>query len=504
MTLKIVNNAKSELLSGISDTATTIVVKSGEGALFPTITTEYFYATIALASAIEIVKVTARTGDSFTVVRAQDGSTAQSFIAGAKFEMRWNVAQVEDFIGDKDSINIRAPGVSTTSPTITDNGDGTINLSSCLAFVYPGSTSFPSKIGAYTIPAITNQAFTDQTQNYLYIDYNSGSPIYKVTTNVALIDFASAIPVITIYRDGTELHFLSWSTQADNMIGKSMMRIVRTNRFGYESGLILSETGTRNIAVTAGKVWYGFTTVSLDAFTSVTDSLYFYKHVGGVWTVDKTTTQYNNTQYDNGTDLVTLLNNNRYTINWIYRGIESTKHCYYVLGNTEYSSLADAMAAQPRSDLPSIITSHTMLVGYIIVKKNGATASAIGSAFAQTFAASAAAMTDIYEDSTGYLSLTAGGSITLNTMPFQQYVVDAATAAGAILSTTPFGATLPTKVIDIVLIGNSNANPVGLRHNDASGGCILAGDWDSNLDGTIHLRFFPYRSRYVEISRSNK
>lgn len=64
---------------------TSLVVASGTGSLFPTAP---FYATVwpasvqPLASNAEIVRVTAVTTDTFTITRAQDGSTAQSITAG--------------------------------------------------------------------------------------------------------------------------------------------------------------------------------------------------------------------------------------------------------------------------------------------------------------------------------------------------------------------------------------------------------------------------------------
>ena len=47
MSVKFANNAVSTLASGISNSATSITVASGNGALFPSLTgSEYFYATL--------------------------------------------------------------------------------------------------------------------------------------------------------------------------------------------------------------------------------------------------------------------------------------------------------------------------------------------------------------------------------------------------------------------------------------------------------------------------
>ena len=90
------NNASSTLTTAITTSDTGIVVANGSR--FPTVTAgDYFYATlVSPAGTTEIVKVTARAGNSMTVVRAQDGSTAASFQVGTLVEMRVNAATVTD------------------------------------------------------------------------------------------------------------------------------------------------------------------------------------------------------------------------------------------------------------------------------------------------------------------------------------------------------------------------------------------------------------------------
>lgn len=84
------NNATATLAASISSSATTIVLSSSLGALFPSLTVgQFFFATLFNAvGTYEIVKVTARAGDSLTVIRAQDGTTASAFIAGDGFAQR--------------------------------------------------------------------------------------------------------------------------------------------------------------------------------------------------------------------------------------------------------------------------------------------------------------------------------------------------------------------------------------------------------------------------------
>lgn len=90
MAIKFSNNASAALASGINNLVTALSVATGQGNLYPTLSgSDYFYATLVDASNnIEVIKVTARSGDSMTIVRGQDGTTARSWAAGDKLEVR--------------------------------------------------------------------------------------------------------------------------------------------------------------------------------------------------------------------------------------------------------------------------------------------------------------------------------------------------------------------------------------------------------------------------------
>ena len=94
------NNASATLASSISSAATSITVTTGMGTMFPTITAgTYFYATLTDSSNnLEIVKVTARTSDTLTVVRAQEGTAARAYAAADKIELRVTAAVLNNLV----------------------------------------------------------------------------------------------------------------------------------------------------------------------------------------------------------------------------------------------------------------------------------------------------------------------------------------------------------------------------------------------------------------------
>ena len=79
MSVKFSNNGKTTLSSGISSSATSIVV--ADASVFPSITgSEYFYMTLENVSGdVEILKVTSVSSNTLTAVRAIGPSITGAF-----------------------------------------------------------------------------------------------------------------------------------------------------------------------------------------------------------------------------------------------------------------------------------------------------------------------------------------------------------------------------------------------------------------------------------------
>lgn len=101
MAIQFANNAATTLFSSVTVSDAQIVVSPGGGALFPTANgSNYFMVTVVdnTTGFLEIMKVTSRTGDTFTVVRAQEGTTARAFPAGSPVELRLTAQSLFDAV----------------------------------------------------------------------------------------------------------------------------------------------------------------------------------------------------------------------------------------------------------------------------------------------------------------------------------------------------------------------------------------------------------------------
>jgi hypothetical protein len=118
MGLKVTNNAFGTLNASINSSATTIVLVAGQGARFPTLSAgDYFYATlIDTSNNLEIVKCTARSTDTLTVVRAQDSTTARAYATNDRFELRPTAALFNE---KANSADVAATYVELAGDTMT-------------------------------------------------------------------------------------------------------------------------------------------------------------------------------------------------------------------------------------------------------------------------------------------------------------------------------------------------------------------------------------------------
>jgi hypothetical protein len=252
---------------------------------------------------------------------------------------------------------------------------------------------------------------TDNTTNYIYVEYNGGAP-QIVADTVERTDLNTNIFLGLVYREGAVAHLYGqkrfYGANHSQLIAR---RLQKTDPFAREGGALIGETGVRNLTVTAGAFWEGvdrFITPSID--TSASDIFdYYYRDGVGGWTKQTGQTQINNTQYDDGSGTLATLGNNRYGSHWVY--INSEGQVSIVFGRINVTQLSTAEDDAPPSDIPEVISSHGRLIGRIIIQKNASTFADVDSAFETVFTPSG---TQDHNELSGIQGGTAGEYYHLN------------------------------------------------------------------------------------------
>lgn len=110
------NNAETTLSAGINGSVTTVPVV--DGSVFPTPSgDDFFIATIEEGATIEIVKVTARSGNNLTVERGFDGTSGATFTTIATVSLRITAEALRILYADEH----RRARTETTTFTFVSN-----------------------------------------------------------------------------------------------------------------------------------------------------------------------------------------------------------------------------------------------------------------------------------------------------------------------------------------------------------------------------------------------
>ena len=122
------NNAATTLASGILVGATSLTVAAATGGLFPNPSAgQYFYCTLqnTAGTVVEIIKVTARSSDTLTIVRGQESTAASAFSTGDKVELRLTAGEITQLFsgvvqgGGTDQVVVENATTVTTNYTLT-------------------------------------------------------------------------------------------------------------------------------------------------------------------------------------------------------------------------------------------------------------------------------------------------------------------------------------------------------------------------------------------------
>lgn len=202
MTLKYTNNAKTTLNGAITNVATSIVVT--DGSVFPTLTgAEYFYMTLEdMSLNREVVKVTARSGNTLTVVRAQDGTTARAFSNADKAEGRICAALLTDLVAPANLLSalltVDGAGSSLDADTLDGQHGSYYRDATNLNAGTIADARLPSSITGKTVTAISGAGGVGLVDIGQYITLSGFAP------NIRFVDLSSSInPWFVHYNQST-------------------------------------------------------------------------------------------------------------------------------------------------------------------------------------------------------------------------------------------------------------------------------------------------------------
>ena len=297
--------------------------------------------------------------------------------------------------------------------SITNNGDGTINIAASDIILRKGSNS-DSDLAVFRDSGVTNLSLAANDVSYVFLNYNSGSPVWQTSTSISGFNGIDKVVVYVIGRNGNTLNIIDLRQINVDAQRKSRRQKAEFDGYAYkgwyrsvEGQSPLSSSGL-NLLIGSGKYFYFDNPVTHTAFdtsvvgTSLPNKFTYFYNRSGAWTQIADQKTINNTQFDSAGSLTTL-SNNKFRTDWVFVVLcGSAPYLAVVMGDAQYSSIAEAKAA-PTPTIPPQIDGICVLVGQACVMKSDTTLStqkAVGSTFNDTLTPqSHITLTDLLVDS---------------------------------------------------------------------------------------------------------
>jgi len=282
----------------------------------------------------------------------------------------------------QDFMNLKSAGI-ITGGTITDSGSGQIDIAAGTGIIKIADSAM-AETKSFGWDASLNFSLTDGQVNYIYINYNAGSPAVAVTTDRSTIETYRQFTLGRVFRNGNALHIINSGAQITNHDRGTHERLVMRG-VQWGEGAVVSFTN-KQLSSTAGKLYLGNNQLSISA-TLISENITQWYHTAGVWD-SSLNTDIDNTYYDNGTNL-TELGNSKYGVHWIYVcGCGGDLKSVYGTGSY---SLSEAENASVPSTIPDCVDKLAILAAKVIILKGAASILSIASAYETNFPVSSPA-----------------------------------------------------------------------------------------------------------------
>lgn len=288
MAVLIANNAKSTLAASIGALDTSLTVASGTETLFPSPSGgDYFYVTLenTAGTVREIVKVTARSGTTFTIVRAQDDTLANIFASGSVVELRINKASLTDSVGAA-SVSATAAAASATAAAgsaTTAAGSASSAATSASTATTQASNASTSATNAANSASAANtsaiaaaaaaasglySAVQDKSANYTVVAGDAGDLIRVTTTSGAV---TITLPTISTVGDGFKIAIVKWTSDGNavnvNRSGSDTINGATSVQIGSQYSQVILVADLETSTWFASQSGLGATNVNVDVFS---------------------------------------------------------------------------------------------------------------------------------------------------------------------------------------------------------------------------------------------
>jgi len=315
----------------------------------------------------------------FTILSCGNGGDARLILIGKNINFSRITPDASNIVGSvttdpslSNLLNLIWSSGLFSGFSLTDNNNGTVSISSGEG-VLRVSDSPTAQLKLITTPASNNIQLTDNSINYLYVNYDSGNPSIQVGTSESEFNCLDKCVLYRISRTGNTIHYIN--LMANNIDANRSLRRkdFEISNIDIGIGAKLFEIGNRYIGITAGSFWVILSRISTEAFDSSASDTFevHYRDGSGGWTTSTGNSQLSNLYYDNNTGSPTTLTNGRFVTYFVFACLSENGYSVsVVMGQFQHKTREDAENEKIPSDLPSKIQAVGTILSLVTIEKN--------------------------------------------------------------------------------------------------------------------------------------
>ena len=287
---------------------------------------------------------------------------------------------------------------------ITDGGSGTINISALKGMIkiadYSAGVDAPSATKFFDLAGQTGWGtgatpawLVNDSINYVYVDYATGTPTIKATTDRTTIRYTDQFTIGRVFKTAggiaAAVEVLTSGINLENRTRRVHERWIDTfGGISRASGIIPSVSTSigASPAWSLGIMYAGSNRINTPAVNCAaggggTFHSFYTANNGTSWVESAAINRIDWANYNNPASGLVALGGGKYGVHWMYVCPEGDMYFLYGKGNY---TLAQAQAATVASPVPNYLSQWCLLVAKVIIKQDG-TLDSVTSAWSNQF-----------------------------------------------------------------------------------------------------------------------
>ena len=174
----------------------------------------------------------------------------------------------------QDYINTTGDSGLISGATVTDDTDGTITVAAMTGLIYTTDSPVGSLV-FFDLAQDTTLTLTDEALNYIYAQYNGGTPRYQATTAETDISGTDEFVVALVWKSGTDIHIANVGKHIDNFAQDLYRHEFYVEGLTRANGCVLTDATSLQVNLSAGNLSWALQLISISAATPKSFKLFY-------------------------------------------------------------------------------------------------------------------------------------------------------------------------------------------------------------------------------------